>query len=118
MPVKRRQCAALDNARSIFHHHGMDIETRMSAVKADLASVKADLALIRSNYVTKADRQAVRLELKVEIEELRLEIAKLRVEMQAMRAEFHKELNRQTWRLYGFAVVLVGAVHLLSRYGY
>lgn len=133
MPVKRKPCAALDNVRSIFHHHGMDIETRVSAVEADLSSVKAELAVIRSNYATKADWEELRTglksdmhdlrtELKSEMHDLRLELKAeihgLRVDVQAIRVEFQKELHAQTWKMYGFAVFLLGALHLLNRYGY
>jgi chaperonin cofactor prefoldin len=84
----------------------------------ELSSVKADVAVIRSNYVTKADLQEVRIELKGEIQVLRLEIEKLRTEMQEMRAEFHKALHAQTWKMYGFGVVMVTAVHFVTRAGY
>jgi hypothetical protein len=77
----------------------------------DLATLKADVAVIRSNYVTKADLQEVRLELKGEIQSLRLEF-------EGLRTEIHRELHAQTWRMYGFGIVLVTAVHFVTRAGY
>lgn len=101
--------------------------------EVDLSSVKADVAVIRSNYVTKADLREVRIELKTEIQAVRTElkadisglkldvrndIDKLRIEMQSIRAEFHKALHAQTWTMYGFGVVMVTAVHFVTRAGY
>jgi hypothetical protein len=95
----------------------------------DLTSLKADVAVIRSNYVTKADLQELRIELKSEIQdvrteiqavrtELKLDIEKLRVELHIMGENFHRALHAQTWKMYGFGVVLVTAVHFVTRAGY
>ena len=55
-----------------------------------MTQLKADLAVILSNYATKQD------------------IADLR-------AEFQKEINALTWKMYGFATVLVAAVYFIAR---
>ncbi|HZV64070.1 MAG TPA: hypothetical protein VFG03_04050 [Telluria sp.] len=59
-----------------------------------MAKVKTDLAVILSNYATKQD------------------IAELRAEL---RVEFQKEINALTWKMYGFATVLVAAVYFIAR---
>ncbi|MDQ2987481.1 MAG: hypothetical protein M3R60_00075 [Pseudomonadota bacterium] len=106
----------------------------------DLSSLKADVAVIRSNYATKADLQELRTELsgeihasraasegktdalgidlRAEIAGVRLEMEKLRVEMQKMRADVFQALHAQTWKMFGFGVVLVTAVHFVTRAGY
>lgn len=106
----------------------------------DLSSLKADVAVIRSNYATKADLHELRTELKGEIHALRaasegrtdalgvdlraeiasvrLEMEKLRVDMQELRADIYQALNAQTWKIFGFGVVLVTAVHFVTRAGY
>ncbi len=68
----------------------MDTDSRFLALENDMAKVKADLAVILSNYATKQD------------------IAELR-------AEFQKEINALTWKMYGFATVLVAAVYFIAR---
>jgi hypothetical protein len=68
----------------------MDTESRLEALERDMVQVKANLAVILSNYATKQD------------------IADLR-------AEFQKEINALTWKMYGFATVLVAAVYFIAR---
>jgi hypothetical protein len=75
----------------------MDTESRLDALERDMTQLKADLAVILSNYATKQDLANLREELRVEI---------------------HKEINALTWKMYGYGLVLVGAVHVLDRYGY
>lgn len=75
----------------------MDTEARLDALERDVAQMKADLAVILSNYATKQDLADLREELRVEL---------------------HKEINTLTWKMYGYGIVLVGAVHVLDRYGY
>jgi len=50
--------------------------------------------------------------------ELKLDIEKLRVELHIMGENFHRALHAQTWKMYGFGVVLVTAVHFVTRAGY
>lgn len=88
----------------------------------ELSALKADVAVIRANYVTKADLQEVRLEIKGEIQSLRTElkgdIQSVRLEIEALRTELHKALHAQTLRMYAFGIVLVTAVHFVTRAGY
>jgi hypothetical protein len=66
----------------------------------------------------RAEASALGTELRAELSGVRLDNEKFRVEMQALRADLHKALHAQTWRIYGFAVVLVTVVHFVTRAGY
>jgi predicted nucleic acid-binding Zn-ribbon protein len=127
-----------------MNHDSRSVEDELSPVKADVAvirsnySTKEDLhefpielkdEIHALRIELKDDIHALRTELKAEIgglggelradiTGLRIDIEKLRTEMQEMRAEFHKALHAQTWKMYGFGVVLVAAVHFVTRAGY
>jgi uncharacterized protein involved in exopolysaccharide biosynthesis len=102
----------------------IELKGEIHALQTEL---KGDIQALRTEL--KGDVQALRTELKTEIgglgaelradiSGLRIEIEKLRTEMQAMRADFHKALHAQTWKMYGFGVVMVAAVHFVTRAGY
>ena len=91
----------------------IELKTEIQAVRTELT---AEIQAVRIEL--KTEIQAVRTELKAEIGGLRIDIEKLRTEMQAMRAELHKALHAQTWKMYGFGVVMVTAVHFVTRAGY
>jgi len=65
--------------------------SRLSKIESDVVNLKIDVAVIRSNYVTKAD-------------------------LHQAKEEIHKSLHDLTWRMYGFATLLVGVVYFLDHY--
>ena len=72
--------------------------SRLSKIESDVVDLKIDVADIRSNYVTKAD------------------LHQAKEEFYKAREEFHKALHDMTWRMYGFATLLVGVVYFLDHY--
>ncbi|MEO7493732.1 MAG: hypothetical protein ABIT83_18275 [Massilia sp.] len=107
----------------------MDTEERISVLEDHVASMRADVAVIVVNYVTKADHeklrnevQEVRRDLKGDIRDTQHQIREGRLETKSdidqLRAEFRKDLYLLSWRIFGFGVVLVGAVHGVTKLGY
>lgn len=62
------------------------LEQDVTELKKDMEELKIAMNVIRSNYATKADV-----------------------------AEIHKALHAQTWRLIGFASLLVAVVYYIAR---
>ena len=109
----------------------MELLERVIKIEASLPSLanKSDVDVMRNDMVvmrndmsylaTKAELQEVR----AEIQELRVAVSncatkadleKLRAEMHAMRGDFHREMNLQTWRLFGASTALVAATYFVA----
>ncbi len=122
------------------------VETRIAALQVDLAIVRASfatkddvqriltllhqqqlefnsaLASQQLDFRTALERQ--RLEFHTALEQQRLEfhtaLAKQREEFNValaeVKLEVHKALLSQTWKLYGFASLMLGGVYFIARY--
>jgi len=115
---------------------GKEWRAEMASLRAELAAfraaVQAGIAALRSEMqaeiaVLRSEMQAeiavLRSEMQAEIAALRsdmqAEIAALRADMQAqmavLRVELHRELNQQTWKLFGVCALLIGATFFVAR---
>jgi chromosome segregation ATPase len=103
--------------RSDLQEARLELKEEIQSLRSEL---KAEIQALRSEL--RGEIQALRSELKGEIQALRSElkgdIQSVRLEVEGLRAEIHKALLVQTWRMYGFGVVLVTAVHFVTRAGY
>jgi hypothetical protein len=106
-------------------------EIRLSAVETRIAALQVDLAIVRASFATKDDVQRIltllhqqQLEFHIALEQQRLEfhtaLAKQRedfnVALAEVKLEVHKALLSQTWKLYGFASLMLGGVYFIARY--
>jgi hypothetical protein len=106
-------------------------EIRLSAVETRIAALQVDLAIVRASFATKDDVQRIltllhqqQLEFHIALEQQRLEfhtaLAKQRedfnVALAEVKLELHKALLSQTWKLYGFASLMLGGVYFIARY--
>ncbi|WP_150118993.1 hypothetical protein [Massilia sp. NR 4-1] len=66
------------------------LEQDVTDLKKDMEELKIAVNVIRSNYATKAD-------------------------LEELRTELQKALHAQTWRLIGFASLLVAVVYYIAR---
>ena len=104
---------------------GKEWRAEMASLRAELAAfraaVQAGIAALRSEM--QAEIAVLRSEMQAEIAALRsdmqAEIAALRADMQAqmavLRVELHRELNQQTWKLFGVCALLIGATFFVAR---
>ena len=111
----------------------MELLERVIKIEATLPSLanKSDVDIMRndmSHLATKAELQELRVAVnncatKAELQELRVavnncatkaDLEKLRAEMHAMRGDFHREMNLQTWRLFGASTALVAATYFVA----
>lgn len=81
----------------------MEIDSRIAALEVDISSLKTDMAVVRSNYATKADLEAVKID-----------VAVIRANY-VTREDLERSLNSLTWKMYGVAIVLVGAVFFVAK---
>jgi len=106
-------------------------EIRLSGVATRIAALQVDLAIVRASFATKDDVQRIltllhqqQLEFHIALEQQRLEfhtaLAKQRedfnVALAEVKLEVHKALLSQTWKLYGFASLMLGGVYFIARY--
>ena len=81
------------------------------SIEDEVSALNTSVAVILSNYATKADLEKLRAEQQDGFRQLQ-------IQMEQLRAEVHKALLTQTWKMYGFAVILVTVVHFVTRAGY
>jgi len=88
------------------------LEKRLSAVEAklllvvhEIASLKADVAALKSDVA----------QLKLDMVEVRTMLREA-WDIFLTKEEFHKEMNKLTWRIYSWMAGLVAATYLIARY--
>ena len=86
-----------------------DIQGLRTELKSDIHELRTEL---------KAEIGALGTELRGDSGGLRVEIEKLRTEIQEMSSDLQRALHAQTWKMYGFGVVMLTAVHFVTRAGY
>jgi len=95
-------------------------EIRLSAVETRIAALQVDLAIVRASFATKDDVQRILTLLHQQQLEFHTALAKQRedfnVALAEVKLEVHKALLSQTWKLYGFASLMLGGVYFIARY--
>jgi len=105
-----------------------------AGVQAHLRALETDAAVIKATMSTKDDLAALGKELRGEMstlragaqgdmaslrESLKADMASLRASLMAgmasLRVELHRELNQQTWKLFGVCALLIGATFVVAR---
>ena len=81
------------------------------SIEDEVSALNTSVAVILSNYATKADLEKLRADQQDGFRQLQ-------IQMEQLHAEVHKALLTQTWKMYGFAVILVTVVHFVTRAGY
>lgn len=133
---------AIDDPQHAGNGAHTPTEIRLSAVETRIAAVQVDLAIVRASFATKDDVQRIlsllhhqqlefntalasqQLDFQKALDQQRLEfqtaLAKQRedfnVALMEVKLEVHKALLSQTWRLYGFASLMMGGVYFIARY--
>ena len=95
------------------------LEKRLSAVEAKLLLVVHEIASLKAGVAAlKADVAA----LKADVAQLKLDMVEVRAMLREAwdifltKEEFHKEMNKLTWRIYSWMAGLVAATYFIARY--
>ena len=116
------------------------LESRLSAVESAVAQLQIDVAKLKVDVgqltVDIAQLRVDVAQLKVDVAQLKVDVAQLKNDSAAIKTdmalvkatliehkeifltkeEFHKEMHKMTWRVYGWMAGLVAAVYFIARY--
>lgn len=139
MPASDEHDRIENAARSEYDRR---IEVRLATLETRAATMEVDVAVIRSSFATKEDVQSLRGEIHASTERIMAQLYEQKIEFnQALakqredffaalakqrdefntalvnqRVELYKMQMSHTWKLYGFASLLMGGVYFIARY--